>query len=110
MLGFALGGFFGLLIGVIVGMNKKSEDYLNPRIQMLRTIPLLAITPLFIMWFGFGELSKVLLIALGTFFPVYLQTFLGIRNVYYKLYNVALNIRIQPFGTNHETHDSSFPT
>ena len=89
LLGFTLGGFLGILIGVIVGMNKKSEGYLNPTIQMLRTIPLLALTPLFIMWFGFGELSKVLLIALGTFFPVYLQTFLGIRNVDQKLYEVA---------------------
>ncbi len=88
-LGFTLGGFFGLLIGIIVGMNKKSENYLNPTIQMLRTIPLLVLTPLFIMWFGFGELSKVLLIALGTFFPIYLQTFLGIRNVDQKLYDVA---------------------
>jgi len=88
-LGFTLGGFFGLFIGIIVGMNKKSENYLNPTIQMLRTIPLLVLTPLFIMWFGFGELSKVLLIALGTFFPIYLQTFLGIRNVDQKLYDVA---------------------
>jgi sulfonate transport system permease protein len=89
-LGFALGGFLGLLLGVIVGMQKKSEEYLNPSIQMLRTVPLLAITPLFIMWFGFGELSKVLLIALGAFFPLYLQTFLGLRNVDKKLYDVAL--------------------
>lgn len=88
-LGFSLGGFFGLLFGIIVGMNKRTEQYLNPTIQMLRTIPLLVITPLFIMWFGFGELSKVLLIALGTFFPLYLQTFLGIRNVDQKLYDVA---------------------
>ncbi|WP_411830691.1 ABC transporter permease [Peribacillus frigoritolerans] len=89
-LGFALGGFLGLLLGVIVGMQKKSEEYLNPSIQMLRTVPLLAITPLFIMWFGFGELSKVLIIALGAFFPLYLQTFLGLRNVDKKLYDVAL--------------------
>ncbi|WP_397443880.1 ABC transporter permease [Peribacillus aracenensis] len=89
LLGFALGGFLGLLLGVIVGMQKKSEEYLNPSIQMLRTVPLLAITPLFIMWFGFGELSKVLLIALGAFFPLYLQTFLGLRNVDKKLYDVA---------------------
>ncbi|MFF2456204.1 ABC transporter permease [Peribacillus simplex] len=89
LLGFVLGGFLGLLLGVIVGMQKKSEEYLNPSIQMLRTVPLLAITPLFIMWFGFGELSKVLLIALGAFFPLYLQTFLGLRNVDKKLYDVA---------------------
>jgi sulfonate transport system permease protein len=89
LLGFGLGGILGLLVGIIVGMNKRSEEYLNPTIQMLRTIPLLVITPLFIMWFGFGELSKVLLIALGTFFPLYLQTFLGLRNVDQKLYEVA---------------------
>ncbi|WP_374120883.1 ABC transporter permease [Neobacillus sp. PS3-12] len=88
-LGFTIGGGFGLLIGVIVGMKKRAEEYLNPSIQMLRTVPLLVITPLFIMWFGFGELSKVLLIALGAFFPLYLQTFLGIRNVDKKLYEVA---------------------
>ncbi|MEH7377901.1 MULTISPECIES: ABC transporter permease [Bacillaceae] len=88
-LGFAIGGFLGLLIGVIVGMNKMAEEYLNPSIQMLRTVPLLVITPLFIMWLGFGELSKILLIALGAFFPLYLQTFLGIRNVDKKLYDVA---------------------
>jgi sulfonate transport system permease protein len=89
ILGFAIGGFLGLLIGVIVGMNKMAEEYLNPSIQMLRTVPLLVITPLFIMWLGFGELSKVLLIALGAFFRLYLQTFVGIRNVVRKLYDVA---------------------
>lgn len=89
LLGFGLGGILGLFVGIVVGMNKKSEEYLNPSIQMLRTIPLLVLTPLFIMWFGFGELSKVLLIALGTFFPVYLQTYLGLRNVDQKLYEVA---------------------
>ena len=89
ILGFTIGGFLGLLIGVIVGMNKRAEEYLNPSIQMLRTVPLLVITPLFIMWLGFGELSKILLIALGAFFPLYLQTFLGIRNVDKKLYDVA---------------------
>lgn len=89
ILGFGIGGFLGLLIGVIVGMNKRAEEYLNPSIQMLRTVPLLVITPLFIMWLGFGELSKILLIALGAFFPLYLQTFLGIRNVDKKLYDVA---------------------
>lgn len=96
LLGFTLGGFLGLMIGIIVGMNKTSEEYLNPSIQMLRTVPLLVITPLFIMWFGFGELSKVLLIALGTFFPLYLQTFLGIRNVDKKLYDVAQILEYSP--------------
>jgi sulfonate transport system permease protein len=80
-LGFVIGGGSGLLIGLLVGMSTKAEHYLNPTVQMLRTIPLLAITPLFILWFGFGELSKVLLISMGSFFPLYVNTFLGVRNV-----------------------------
>lgn len=89
LIGFGLGGFLGLVFGVWVGMKKRAEEYLNPTLQMIRTVPLLAITPLFILWFGFGELSKVLLIALGAFFPLYLQAFLGVRNVDNKLFEVA---------------------
>lgn len=88
-LGFLLGGGLGLIFGIIVGMNQKSEQYLNPSFQMIRTIPLLAITPLFILWFGFGELSKVLLISLGSFFPLYMQSFLGVRNIDNKLFEVS---------------------
>jgi len=88
-LGFLFGGGAGLLIGLLVGMSRPIEEVLNPTVQMLRTIPLLAITPLFIMWFGFGELSKVLLISLGAFFPMYVNTFLGVRNVDAKLFDVG---------------------
>lgn len=88
-LGFLLGAGSGLLIGMLVGMYRSFEEYVNPTVQMIRTIPLLAITPLFIMWFGFGELSKVLLISMGAFFPLYVNTFLGVRNVDAKLFDVA---------------------
>lgn len=88
-LGFLFGGGAGLLIGLLVGMSRQVEEVMNPTVQMLRTIPLLAITPLFIMWFGFGELSKVLLISLGAFFPMYVNTFLGVRNVDAKLFDVG---------------------
>jgi len=54
LLGFLLGGALGLVFGIVVGMNRKSAHYLNPSFQMIRTVPLLAITPLFILWFGFG--------------------------------------------------------
>ncbi|MBP1993631.1 ABC transporter permease [Paenibacillus eucommiae] len=89
LIGFGLGGSAGLLLGLLVGMFKRAEDLLDPTIQMLRTVPLLAITPLFILWFGFGELSKDLLIAMGAFFPLYVNTFLGVRNVDAKLFEVA---------------------
>lgn len=88
-LGFLLGSSAGLALGLWSGFSRLAEKQLDPSIQMLRTVPHLAITPLFILWFGFGEWSKILLIALGAFFPVYVNTFLGIRSVDAKLFEVA---------------------
>ncbi|MCY8511916.1 ABC transporter permease [Bacillus atrophaeus] len=87
--GFLSGASLGLLIGLLVGFSRKTEHYIDPSLQMLRTVPHLAVTPLFILWFGFDETSKILLIALGAFFPVYINTFLGIRGVDSKLFDVA---------------------
>ncbi|MGF9821659.1 ABC transporter permease [Brevibacillus agri] len=87
--GFLLGGAVGLLAGLAVGFSSRVEHALDPSVQMLRTIPHLAVIPLFILWFGFGELSKALLIAKGAFFPLYVNTFLGIRSVDAKLFDVA---------------------
>ncbi len=58
---------------------------MDPLLQMLRTLPLFGLIPVFIVWFGIGELPKVLLIALGAAIPLYLNTFSGIRNVDAKL-------------------------
>jgi sulfonate transport system permease protein len=87
--GFLLGGGLGFAFGVAVGLFKRFEQSFDPSIQMLRTVPHLAITPLFILWFGIGEFSKILLIALGAFFPLYINTFVGIRGVDSKLFDVA---------------------
>ncbi|MEJ9210858.1 ABC transporter permease [Bacillus smithii] len=87
--GFVIGGGLGLALGTLVGLSAKSESLLDPTLQMVRTIPHLAITPLFILWFGLGEESKILLIGLGAFFPLYVNTFLGIRKVDSKLFEVA---------------------
>ncbi len=88
-LGFGLGGGIGLLLGLIVGLFRKSEKALDPTVQMLRMIPSLALAPLFVLWFGIGEESKVLLIAKGAFFPLYINTFLGMRSVDRKLFEVT---------------------
>ncbi|MFD1677731.1 ABC transporter permease [Alicyclobacillus fodiniaquatilis] len=88
-LGFALGAGIGLITGLLVGLYRPFEQILDPSVQMLRTIPHLAITPLFILWFGLGELSKDLLIATGAFFPMYINTFMGVRSVDAKLFDVA---------------------
>ncbi len=87
--GFFLGGGLGLLFGILVGLFRKSEKLLDPSLQMIRMIPSLAVVPLFILWFGIGEESKVLLIAKGAFFPVYINTFMGIRGTDNKLFEVS---------------------
>ncbi|GAB6931224.1 ABC transporter permease [Paenibacillus sp. JCM 10914] len=89
LLGFLLGGGLGLAAGLWVGFSYKAERLVDPSLQMLRTLPHLAIAPLFILWFGFGETSKILLIAKGSFFPLYVNTFLGIRSVDNRLFDVA---------------------
>ncbi|WP_342379852.1 ABC transporter permease [Bacillus thuringiensis] len=87
--GFFIGGSLGIILGTIVGFSTRSEQYLDPSVQMLRTVPHLAVAPLFVLWFGFGETSKVLLIADGAFFPLYVNAFLGIRGVDSQLFDVA---------------------
>ncbi|MBW7477177.1 ABC transporter permease [Paenibacillus oenotherae] len=87
--GFAIGGSIGLLLGLVAGFSRYGEYVLDPSVQMFRMIPHLAIAPLIILWFGFGEVSKILIIAKGAFFPLYINTFLGIRNVDNKLIDVA---------------------
>lgn len=87
--GFLLGGLTGLALGGVTGLGKMAERTLDPSLQMLRTVPLLSLIPLFILWFGIGEFSKILMISLGAFFPMYVNTFLGIRNVDAKLYEVS---------------------
>ena len=89
MAGLAIGGSLGLILGMFVGFSYKSQKALDPTIQMIRMLPHLAIAPLFILWFGFGETSKLLLIAKGAFFPLYVHTFLGIRSADSKLFEVA---------------------
>lgn len=87
--GFLLGGATGLLLGLFTGLGRWAQRLLDPSLQMLRTVPLLAVIPLFILWFGVDEFSKGLLIALGAFFPVYFHTYLGVRSAEAKLYEVT---------------------
>lgn len=79
--GFALGAGAALLFAVMAGLSRTGEDLVDPIMQMLRTLPLFGLIPVFIVWFGIGQLPKLLLIALGTAIPLYLNTFAGIRGV-----------------------------
>ncbi|MEL7936041.1 ABC transporter permease [Pseudomonas delhiensis] len=79
--GFAIGSFAALVIGTWVGLSRRAEAYLEPSFQALRAIPSLAWVPLLLLWLGIDETPKVVLIALGAFFPVYLALVAGVRGV-----------------------------
>ncbi len=79
--GFAIGGGLGLLLGLATGSVRILETVLDTSLQMLRNIPPLALIPLVILWFGIDESAKIFLVSVGVFFPMYLNTFHGIRNV-----------------------------
>jgi sulfonate transport system permease protein len=81
VLGLALGAGVGLVLGIVVGLSRLGEELLDAPLQMLRMIPYPAVIFLFIIWFGIGEMAKVLLIGLATLFPMYLNTSNGVRNV-----------------------------
>ena len=79
--GLAVGGGLGLLLGLLTGSSRIAETLLDSSIQMVRNIPALAMIPLVILWFGIDESAKLFLIAVSVFFPIYLNTFHGIRGV-----------------------------
>lgn len=83
--GFACGAVVAITLAVIAGLSRIGENSVDPLMQMLRALPLFGLIPVFIVWFGIGELPKIMLIAIGAAVPLYLNTFSGIRNVDAKL-------------------------
>ena len=80
-IGFAFGAVVAIGLALVAGLSRVGEDAVDPLMQILRTLPLFGLIPVFIVWFGIGELPKVILIALGAAIPLYLNTFAGIRSV-----------------------------
>lgn len=87
--GFVIGGGVGLVLGLVAGLSRIGERTYDALLQMLRMIPFLALIPLFVIWFGVDEKPKILLIAIACVFPVYLNTFAGVRHVDAKLVEAA---------------------
>ena len=79
--GFAIGGSIGFLLGLANGLSELSRKVSDTTLQMVRNIPHLALIPLVILWFGIDEEAKLFLVALGVFFPIYINTLHGIRTV-----------------------------
>jgi sulfonate transport system permease protein len=94
--GFLLGATLALPLGALVARGGRAERLLDPSFQALRAIPSLAWVPLLLLWFGIDETPKVILIAIGTFFPVYLGVVAGIRGVDRKLIDVGRLYRLPP--------------
>ena len=80
-LGFVIGGGLGFVLGLLNGIFPVAEKLLDSTVQMIRNVPHLAMIPLVILWFGIDEEAKLFLVALGVLFPIYLNTFHGIRTV-----------------------------
>jgi sulfonate transport system permease protein len=94
--GLALGASTGLALGLFAGLWRLGEELFDAPMQMLRTIPFIAMIPLFIIWFGIGETAKVALIYGATIFPVYLNTYAGVRGVDPKLIEAARVFGLSP--------------
>jgi sulfonate transport system permease protein len=87
--GLTIGVLVGSLLALAAGLTRLGETLVDPPVQMIRTLPFLALAPLFIVWFGIGETPKIGLIVLGVAFPTYLNLFNGIRGVEARLVEAA---------------------
>jgi sulfonate transport system permease protein len=96
--GLAFGVSLGVVLAVVAGLFRLGEDLLDPVIHMARCVPIVGLLPLVIIWFGVGETPKIFLIALGTTFPVYLNTYAGIRGVDVKLVEAGETFGLSRWG------------
>ena len=97
-LGFGFGVIAGTILGAISGYWALARRLLDPTVQALRAIPSIAWVPLFILWLGIFETSKVALIAVGVFFPVYLGVMGAILSVDRKIVEVGRIFRLSGFA------------
>jgi sulfonate transport system permease protein len=100
--GVAIGITAGAVLALLAGLSRTGEDAIDPPMQMLRAVPLLGLTPLLILWFGISEVPKITLVALASFFPVYLTLFAGIRSVDKKLIETARVFGLDRWGVIRE--------
>jgi sulfonate transport system permease protein len=87
--GLLIGAALGLGLGLMTGLSRPLQLLLDGPLQMLRAVPALALVPLVILWFGLGETGKVFIVVITVFFPVYLNTFHGVRSVDPQLIEMA---------------------
>lgn len=89
VIGFAIGAGLGLLVGAVVGLSRLADVLIAPTLGAIRAVPSLAWVPLLILWMKIGEESKITLIAIGAFFPVYTTVAAALRHVDHHLVEVG---------------------
>jgi sulfonate transport system permease protein len=87
--GLLIGGVLALVLGGAAGLLRLGDDAIDPPVQMARMLPHLALVPLLIIWVGIGESMKITLVSLGAFFPLYFNTYAGIRDIDERLVEAA---------------------
>jgi sulfonate transport system permease protein len=94
-IGFGCGALVAMTLAIIAGLSRLGEYAVDPLLQILCTLPLFGLIPVFIVWFGIGQLPKIILIAIGTAIPLYLNAFSGIRNVDPKLIELGRALQLR---------------
>jgi sulfonate transport system permease protein len=97
LVGLVLGGLAGLVLGVVAGLFRWTDTAIDPVLQMIRNVPLFALIPVFILWFGIGEMPKILLIALAAGLPLYVNVHAGVREADPQLVEVAAVLGYTPW-------------
>jgi sulfonate transport system permease protein len=96
--GLLIGGMLALVLGTVAGLLRAGDDAIDPPVQMARMLPHLALVPLLIIWVGIGESMKITLVALGVFFPLYFNTYAGIRDIDERLVEAARTCGLGTWG------------
>ncbi|MBN2221840.1 MAG: ABC transporter permease [Vallitaleaceae bacterium] len=95
--GYSIAVVLGIFMGTVMGTSETLNQFFSLTLNAIRQIPMLAWIPLIILWFGIGEESKVVVIVLGAYFPILLNTMNGIRNVPKGLIEVSRLYQLGPF-------------
>lgn len=98
-IGLAIAVVLGVGFALVSGLSRLGEDIVDAPLQILRTLPALAMVPLFILWFGIGETPKIALVALGATFPVYLNLHKGIRSIDPRLLEMTRTLGLSRMQT-----------
>ncbi|RYZ10129.1 MAG: ABC transporter permease subunit [Myxococcales bacterium] len=101
-LGTLIGSAIGLTLGLATGLSRPLQLLLDGPLQMLRAVPALALVPLVILWFGLGETAKIFIVVVTVVFPVYLNTFHGVRSVDPQLVEMARVYDVRGFALYRE--------